>query len=60
MVIDKIKKRIEYKEEMPEAKEENSSLETRNARHSDIPIGKWVKCEACKQILYKDLSLIHI
>ncbi len=54
MVIDKIKKRIEYKEEMPEAKEENSSLETRNARHSDIPIGKWVKCEACKQILYKD------
>lgn len=43
MVIDKIKKRIDCPEE-PKGE----------ARQSDIPIGKWVKCEACKQILYKE------
>ena len=41
MVVDKIKKR-----------------ETKNVNNKkskiDIPIGKWVKCEACKEIIYKD------
>ena len=42
MVIDKIKKRIEY----------NSPEE--NEHRSDIPVGKWVKCSNCKEILYKE------
>ena len=40
MIVDKIKKR-----------------ETKNIRPSnkvDIPIGKWIKCEGCKEILYKE------
>ena len=41
MVIDKIKKR---ETEIPSKKEANV----------DIPIGKWVKCDGCKEILYKD------
>lgn len=41
MVIDKIKKRGKKKIRQPENK-------------SDIPIGKWVKCEKCGEILYKD------
>ena len=41
MVIDKIKKR---ETKIPSKKE--SSV--------DIPIGKWVKCDSCKEILYKD------
>ena len=40
MVIDKLKKRIQN-DEVVEHK-------------SDIPIGKWVKCEKCKEILYKE------
>ena len=44
MVIDKIKKRIEYEEEKVEKEE----------HRSDIPIGKWVKCSQCKEILYKE------
>ena len=42
MVIDKIKKRIEY------------SSPEENEYRSDIPVGKWVKCSNCKEILYKD------
>ena len=40
MIVDKIKKRET----------------TVNKKHSkvDIPVGKWIKCEACKEILYKD------
>ena len=41
MVIDKIKRR---ETKIPSKKE--SSV--------DIPIGKWVKCDNCKEILYKD------
>lgn len=40
MIVDKIKKR-----------------ETKNIRPSnkvDIPIGKWVKCDKCKEIIYKE------
>ena len=40
MIVDKIKKR-----------------ETKNIRPTnkvDIPVGKWIKCEACKEILYKE------
>ena len=40
MIVDKIKKR-----ELP-VKNKMSKI--------DIPIGKWVKCEKCKEILYKD------
>ncbi len=43
MVIDKIKKRIELEED-------DSGKEHR----SDIPVGMWVKCTNCKEILYKD------
>ena len=40
MIVDKIKKR-----------------ETKNIRPNnkvDIPVGKWIKCEGCKEILYKE------
>lgn len=40
MIVDKIKKR-----EMPN---NNKNINV------DIPVGKWVKCEKCKEILYKD------
>ncbi len=43
MVIDKIKKRIEYEEDS-----------TEKEHRSDIPVGMWVKCSKCKEILYKD------
>ena len=46
MVIDKIKKRIEY-----DNKNSNSEKEE---HRSDIPVGKWVKCSKCKEILYKE------
>lgn len=47
MVIDKIKKRIEY--------ENSDRQDDSNKEHrSDIPVGKWVKCSKCKEILYKD------
>ncbi len=46
MVIDKIKKRIEY-----DNKNSNSEKEE---HRSDIPVGKWVKCSNCKEILYKE------
>lgn len=41
MVVDKIKKR-----ETPNAKRAKNNV--------DIPIGKWVKCEECKEIIYKE------
>ena len=40
MIVDKIKKRGES------AKKKESKV--------DIPIGKWVKCEECKEIIYKE------
>ena len=40
MIVDKIKKRE------ASAKQKKSNI--------DIPIGKWVKCEKCKEIIYKD------
>ena len=40
MIVDKIKKRE------PTAKKTGKKV--------DIPIGKWLKCEKCKEILYKD------
>ncbi len=41
MIVDKIKKR-----EVTNVKNKKSKV--------DIPIGKWVKCEACKEIIYKE------
>ena len=38
MIVDKIKKRE------PSAKNKQSKI--------DIPVGKWAKCEACKEIIY--------
>ena len=43
MIIDKIKK-INQTEEIPQ----------KNERASDMLIGKWVKCDKCKEILYKE------
>ena len=40
MIVDKIKKR-----ESPHKKKKNKV---------DIPIGKWVKCDNCKEIIYKE------
>ena len=40
MIVDKIKKR----EQAVNKKQSNV----------DIPIGKWIKCDSCKEILYKD------
>ncbi len=41
MIVDKIKKRE------PSAKNRNVKI--------DIPVGKWVKCDKCKEIIYKDV-----
>lgn len=41
MIVDKIKKR--------------ESLVKKKSNNVDIPIGKWVKCEECKEIIYKDI-----
>ena len=40
MIVDKIKKR------------ENKNINKKT--NIDIPIGKWVKCEKCKEIIYKE------
>lgn len=40
MIVDKIKKRE------PSAKNKTSNI--------DIPVGKWIKCDKCKEIIYKD------
>ena len=42
MVIDKIKKREEPEED-------------KDYKKPDIPVGKWIKCDKCKEILYKDI-----
>lgn len=41
MIIDKIKKRNQIKDNL-----KNSKV--------DIPVGKWVKCEKCNEIIYKE------
>lgn len=41
MIVDKIKKR------------ENNNIKNKKT-NIDIPIGKWVKCDNCKEILYKE------
>ncbi len=41
MVIDKIKKR-------------ETKIPSNKEPHIDIPVGKWVKCDGCKEILYKE------
>lgn len=43
MVIDKIKKINQTEDESK-----------KNVKASDMLVGKWVKCDACKEILYKD------
>ena len=40
MIVDKIKKR--------------ETTVNKKKSNVDIPVGKWIKCEACKEILYKD------
>ena len=44
MVIDKIKKVNNSQDEKPH----------KNTKAADMLVGKWVKCDACKEILYKD------
>lgn len=44
MVIDKIKKVNNNENEKPQ----------KNTSASDMLVGKWVKCDACKEIIYKD------
>ena len=41
MIVDKIKKRE------PSAKNKSSNI--------DIPVGKWLKCDCCKEIIYKEI-----
>ena len=41
MIVDKIKKR------------ESKNVVNKKS-NIDIPIGKWIKCEACKEIIYKE------
>ena len=43
MIIDKVKK--VNKEE---------TVRTKNEKAADMMIGKWVKCDSCKEIIYKD------
>lgn len=45
MVIDKIKKININKED---------EISNKNTQASDMLIGKWIKCDSCKEILYKD------
>ena len=40
MIIDKIKKR--------------QSIQSNKRNNIDIPVGKWIKCENCKNIIYKE------
>lgn len=40
MIVDKIKKR--------------KTPEKKRTSNIDIPVGQWVKCESCKEIIYKD------
>lgn len=41
MIVDKIKKR-----ETPNIKSKKANI--------DIPVGKWLKCDNCKEIIYKE------
>ena len=41
MIVDKIKKR------------ENKNISNKKS-NIDIPIGKWIKCDKCKEIIYKE------
>lgn len=43
MIIDKVKK-----------VNEQEKVRVKNDRASDMMIGKWVKCDKCKEIIYKD------
>ena len=43
LIIDKVRK-VNEKEE----------TRTRNIKAADMMIGKWVKCDQCKEIIYKD------
>lgn len=49
MLIDKIRKQVNINPEQQDI-ESNSSTSAKR----DIPIGKWVKCDKCKEILYKE------
>ena len=49
MLIDKIRKQVNINSQQQDV-ESNSSTSTKR----DIPIGKWVKCDKCKEILYKE------
>ena len=40
MVVDKLKKR--------------NTESTKSENKVDIPVGKWVKCDVCGEIIYKD------
>jgi len=42
MIVDKIKKR-------------QSNIKLNKKSNIDIPIGKWIKCEKCKEIIYKEI-----
>lgn len=51
MLIDKIRKQVNINPEQQDEKiDENVILKTK----PDIPIGKWLKCDKCKEILYKE------
>ena len=41
MIVDKIKKR-------------ENNIKTNKKSNIDIPIGKWIKCDRCKEIIYKE------
>lgn len=41
MIVDKIKKR-------------ENNIKTNKKSSIDIPIGKWIKCDSCKEIIYKE------
>ena len=52
MIIDKVKKI--NGEEKVKTRNEKEKVKTRNEKASDRMIGKWVKCDNCKEILYKE------
>ena len=41
MIVDKIKKR-------------ENNIKTNKKSNIDIPVGKWIKCDKCKEIIYKE------
>ena len=42
MIVDKIKRR-------------ENNIKTNKKSNIDIPIGKWIKCDSCKEIIYKEI-----